>query len=222
MTTTTTSPKAFCPGCGTRNEGASRFCAACGTPLADAVATPMPKVAPEADRVAAGQPAWWRRLLAYLIDGVLTFVATALVVAVLYGIADLVFGIRGAYSFGGALGTWAGADMFEVGGVFSLAMLLGIVLYYGFQMGGPKRSTVGQRALGYRIHDAESSAPLDQAGAIRYSLAIAMYDLPIVWPFLLVATFVCFFARSDNRMLHDLVAGTTPRLSSSATDTGRR
>ena len=105
-----------------------------------------------------GQPlaAWWKRLVAIIIDSLILGVPFAILGAIVAAAAAdeaTIDPITGELESGGA----------EFGGAVILIYLLGFVanvLYYGLLNGGASGQTLGKKILNIRVRDANTGGPI--------------------------------------------------------------
>lgn len=128
-----------------------------------------------------GRPlaAWWKRLLAILLDSVILFVPTAILFAVLGLVTVETNDLTG--------------EMTVDGGALGLTTLIGLVVtlaYFGLLDGGARGQTVGKMALGIQVRDATSDGPIGVGRAVlrRFIYQVVWYVLVIpgllnvLWP----------------------------------------
>jgi len=140
----------YCSRCGTQNADEAKFCQNCGAPLTISVspATPAAPVTAPVVQYAG----FWRRSVAYFIDGLILSVPNA-ILGMIYGLQLLsLFDIGDGgvdFDFGqiGAL----------IAGAIWLAMLSFLlqVLYYALFESSRLRATPGKMALGIIVTDSE-------------------------------------------------------------------
>lgn len=128
-----------------------------------------------------GRPlaAWWKRLLAILLD--------SLILAIPTGILGAIIGLS-------AIDTDPITDDITIdGAALALSTLLGLVLtlaYFGILEGGPRGQTVGKMALGIRVRDVAGDAPIGVGRAVlrRFVYQLLWYVavipglLNVLWP----------------------------------------
>ena len=172
----------YCPGCGSQIEGSP--CSVCGTVFGAATS----QMFTVSGRAYAG---WWRRAGATLVDNLILFIPTLLVVAVVSSVTDSV------------VGALAGV---AVQGVYMVKLLA-----------APRGQTFGNRAAASVVRDASSGQAISTPQALRRWGFIAVYSafalanssgatLLVGLLGLVDCLYPLFNARKQT--LHDLFAGT--------------
>jgi uncharacterized RDD family membrane protein YckC len=134
---------------------------------------------------------FWRRLLAYLIDGVvLGTVGGALQAAV----ALIVQGSSAVPQNGGVVPTAAS-------GVWSVIFFVGTWLYFAFMESSPYQATLGKMALGMKVTDVEGNR-------ISFARATGRWFAKILSALILYIGFIMIAFHPRKRGLHDIIAGT--------------
>jgi uncharacterized RDD family membrane protein YckC len=171
----------FCARCGTENESGARFCMNCGAPLGQAMAP-----TPEAQTVTyAG---FWKRFVAYIIDGIVINIATLVV--------GLIFGMN----------VWAraiapgGIPSGRAGG-YSVVVIVVVWLYYTLLESSVHQATVGKMALGIVVTD-------KRGGRISWGQANARYWSKILSALILLIGFIMAGFTQKKQALHDIIADT--------------
>jgi uncharacterized RDD family membrane protein YckC len=131
----------YCSRCGTQNADEAKFCQTCGVPLTSAAAPGTPAVQ---------YAGFWRRFLAYIIDG--------LILSVPNGILGVLFGLQFLALFD--FGEQGMEFNFEkLGAIIAAAVWIGLatfvvqVLYYALFESSRLRATPGKMALGIVVTD---------------------------------------------------------------------
>ena len=131
----------FCSRCGTQNADEAKFCQTCGVPMTSAAAPGTPAV------LYAG---FWRRFVAYIIDGLILSVPNGILVAI-FGLQLLTlfdFGEQGCEFNFDKLGTIIAAAVW-----LALAIFLVRVFYFALFESSRLRATPGKMALGIVVTD---------------------------------------------------------------------
>ena len=168
----------FCTKCGAENPEGARFCAKCGAPLQAGVPAPAaaaPLVAPIAAAEYAG---FWRRLLAYIIDGFILGAAGW----VLFVIAGSVFLVFGPAEVAICVLTWP----------------LGW-LYFALMESSKYQGTLGKMALGIIVTDMEGRR-------ISFGRATGRYFAKIISAIIIYIGFLMIAFTERKQGLHDMIA----------------
>ncbi len=149
------STSAFCWKCGSPLPAGVQFCPACGTPVAQG---PQPTAQPRVSgfdavmKESAAQTYWVQRILAFVIDAVIVFVAVGILVA-LTALPFLILSGPGVF---GAI----------FGGVFTF--LSGVILVLYFTAAELLSGTsVGKRILGLKVTAAGGRLPNPGEALVR-------------------------------------------------------
>jgi uncharacterized RDD family membrane protein YckC len=154
--------------------------------------TPYPEAASEREE-AQGPPGgdvvysgWWRRAGALLVDSILVFV----VIAVVFGLAFGVF----------VIDETAGGILLILAIVLAIA---GPIWYWIYFTGREPGQTIGKKALGIRVRNA------DQDRAIGYGASAGRYLITFVFGIFYIPALIDYLWPlwdSRNQALHDKVA----------------
>jgi uncharacterized RDD family membrane protein YckC len=134
---------------------------------------------------------FWRRLLAYLIDGVILGTVAGALQAL---VALIVHGSSIVPQNGGVVPTAAS-------GFWSAIFLVGAWLYFALMESSPYQATVGKMALSMKVTDMEGDR-------ISFARATARWFAKILSALILYVGFIMIAFHPRKRGLHDIIAGT--------------
>lgn len=139
--------------------------------------------------------AWWKRVVAALIDGFVLSIPSSIVFA----------------AMGPAVHTdpVTGQTEFRHAGVFALAYLVYLVAsfaYYVVLEGGPRGATVGKMAMGIQIRTADGLGPIGYAKAFGRRLVAILLWFALFLPGLIDVLMPLWDSR--HQAIHDKVVGT--------------
>ncbi len=123
------------------------------------------------------------RLFAWFVDIVALFFLGTLVVVLL--------AVLGIVTFGA---TWL---------LIPIATAATALGYAALTIGGPRQATWGMRVAGLKVETADGGRPDGLAAAVHALLFYVAAGTFVLW----LCTVACGFARSDRRMIHDLLTG---------------
>jgi uncharacterized RDD family membrane protein YckC len=162
-----THPLPFCVKCGRQLGEADRFCPSCGNPVAGNVQGPSYAGPAPSGAYVSGidaltkersvQSYWFERLIAFVIDAVVVFVAVGIIAALLIlpsFIGSLVSG--GNLNFAAVLGT----------SVYSLINSVALVLYFALAE-SLYGATLGKSVMGLKVVTLEGRVPSLEQALIR-------------------------------------------------------
>lgn len=190
----------FCTKCGNQVQDGDAFCTRCGQAVAPAspqgsgtsqestpplvygsASPPPPPAAPYVNPgfvdPQTGRPVseWWKRFVAYLLDGVIvavpTFIAVfAVIAATAHTTCNDVVGVRTCTTTAS-------------GGVTALLWLLALganIIYFVFLIGSSRGQTVGMMAVGIAVRDEREDRSIGKGRAllrwlVMFVLAVAFY-----------------------------------------------
>ena len=197
----------FCVRCGTQNEAGAQYCSNCGNPLGGGVPAQAPGAAPQDDPSAAALQApleyagFWRRFVAYLIDGVII----SIVWSPIQNILMTRFGIDPAMLESMSPEDFSDFENIEVFlSVVGLVTLLNLGmqwLYFGLMESSSKQATLGKMALGMKVTD-ENGDP------ITFARATGRYFSKILSAMLMMIGYLMAAFTERKQALHDKIAGT--------------
>jgi uncharacterized RDD family membrane protein YckC len=154
--------------------------------------TPYPESASQREE-AQGPPGgdvvysgWWRRVAALLIDTLLIWIVVVIIFAIAFGVAELQADV--------------GAILLIIGIVVAIAGPIWYTIYFHGRAPG---QTIGKKALGIRVRNAEADRP------IGYGASTGRYLITLVFGFFLLPAIVDYLWPlwdSRNQALHDKVA----------------
>jgi uncharacterized RDD family membrane protein YckC len=175
----------FCQKCGTDNEPNASFCASCGSHLiASSSVTPPP--------VLTGYAGFWRRFLAFFIDGLIV------------GFGGLIIGGFVGAIIGFTLGT-SGTSLKTIEVIATiLGYIIGIVLnwsYFTFMESSARQATFGKKAIGIMVTELNGDR-------ISFGKANGRYWGKIVSALILMIGFIMAGFTQKKQALHDIMAGT--------------
>lgn len=178
----------FCPACGQEAGQSARFCPNCGHPL-NGSGPGETEVHPPAAAACGG---FWRRLVAYFIDGILVYI--------------IAFGAAAAlgYALGvqiDVLGRFHGRVRPRLDVVRFLLVTMISWLYWAGLESSQKQATLGKRALGLKVTDM-------QGEPISFGRATGRYFGKYLSPLILGIGFLMAGWTAKKQALHDLMAGT--------------
>ncbi len=221
----------FCTRCGTDNIPTSQFCRGCGAVVnanaavaappalpvapADVYAPPQPYVQPYAQPYAPQAPAWgppapaayfeyagfWKRVAAYMVDGIILSIPMGIVIAVL----ALVFGATLMTS----LQTMNGRDpdptvlmpLLMGYGLFYIAILVMVWLYFTMQESSRHQATFGKRVMGIIVTDLSGNP-------ITFGRANARFFSKIISGMTMYIGYIMAGFTEKKQCLHDIIAST--------------
>jgi uncharacterized RDD family membrane protein YckC len=172
----------YCPSCGSQIEGSP--CSVCGTAFGAATSAGFTTSGP-------AYAGWWRRVGATLVDDLILFMPTLLVVAVVTSITDSVVGALAGVAIQG--------------------------LYMVTLLASPRGQTFGNRVAASVVRDATSGLGISTQQAVRRWGFIAVYSAFALGNSSGAALVVgllglidCLFPlfNAQKQTLHDLFAGT--------------
>jgi len=147
---------------------------------------------------APGEPsysAWWKRVVAALIDGVVVFIP-----------AGILFAVMGAGTVQTDPAT--GQATFHPSGAYFVAWLIALVgslVYYTVLEGGPGGATVGKLAMGIQVRSESGMAPIGYGKALGRRLMASVFWWLLLIPGLLDVLSPLWDARRQT--WHDKVVG---------------
>ena len=123
---------------------------------------------------------WWKRVLAFLIDGMILAVAGFLVLAVIAAAAKSTS--NSSSTSNRSLTPGEAAIGFSV---LFLLLMIPFVLYFGIMNGSKRGQTLGKMALSVVVRDARSGGPIGfWRGVGRYAITVGFFVLLVV-PYLI-------------------------------------
>jgi len=123
---------------------------------------------------------WWKRVLAFLIDGMILAVAGFLVLAVIAAAAKSTS--NSSSTSNQPLTPGEAAIGFSV---LFLLLMIPFVLYFGIMNGSKRGQTLGKMALSVVVRDARSGGPIGfWRGVGRYAITVGFFVLLVV-PYLI-------------------------------------
>lgn len=160
----------YCSKCGANLAAGAVFCGSCGTPAGSPAIPAMPQAAvPAYAGASAGTPytdpaglvvsrgftyaGFWLRLVAALIDGVITGIAQMVLIVPLFFLTGF------AASFEGLARNSGRPDPAVIGGIIAMILVFAAVsilvqwLYHAYLESGEKQGTWGKQALGLYVTD---------------------------------------------------------------------
>ena len=164
----------FCPNCGTENIAGARFCRSCGNALASETPSPFGETAVAAPEYMG----FWIRVVAYLIDGIVT----AIVGAVLGVLAGAIFGENGQ-------------------AISSLFGLLVGWLYFAYLESSERQATFGKMAMGMIVTDLDGRR-------ISFGKATGRYFAKIISAIPIGLGFMWIGWDARKQGWHDKIVGT--------------
>ena len=194
----------YCSKCGALMDPSETYCRACGTP---AVALNLVPVAGQG--IVSGAAAYvvpvsiyagfWLRLVAYLIDSVVTvvpMVILALVILVFDGSVAILSRAARDGDVPPAVGVLVAATFI---GIFVTTIVVRW-LYYAYSESSHWQATLGKRALGIYVTDAEGNRVTFARASGRFFAATISRLIPLWIGFIMAG----FTAR--KQALHDMIA----------------
>jgi len=182
----------FCPACGQEVTETARFCPNCGHPLNESGPDAGPGETGAIHPAAVAYGGFWRRLLAYFIDGILVYIVAAGAAAVVGYLLGVHIGVLGPLRRGVRSGT--GALRFLLVSMISW-------LYWAGLESSQKQATIGKRALGLKVTDM-------QGEPISFGRATGRYFGKYLSALILGIGFLMIGWTAKKQALHDIMAGT--------------
>ena len=182
----------FCPACGQEAPENARFCPKCGQPLCCDTQGPSFSETEERCQTLVKYAGFWRRFVAYCLDGILVYILCTGAGAVVGYLLGMEVPIE--WGFGGGKRSTGAAVGFIVVSVTSY-------LYWSLMESSPKQATVGKMALGLKVTDLRG-AP------ISFGRATGRYFGKIISALLLGIGFLMAGWTWKKQALHDIMAGT--------------
>jgi uncharacterized RDD family membrane protein YckC len=193
----------FCSKCGTNVADTAAFCGACGQPV------PGVGVVPAGSYVNAGVVArprpeyagFWLRVVAVIIDGLVTGAVGAIVWIPLAGAIGLRGLLRG---YGPDAGAMRPEDMLPFVSIIFRFILISAVLkwlYYALLESSSWQATLGKKALGLEVTDLDG-------GRISFGRASGRFFGKILSAMILYIGFMMAGFTEKKQALHDMLAGT--------------
>ena len=182
----------YCPACGQEAGESARFCPNCGHPLNGSGPDSGPGETETKFPATAAYGGFWRRLLAYFIDGILVYIVAtgaAAVVGYLLGVHLEVLGRwRG--------GLRPGADVLR----FLMVTLISWLYWAGLES-SQRQATFGKMALGLKVTDMRGEP-------VSFGRATGRYFGKYLSALILGIGFLMIGWTAKKQALHDLMAGT--------------
>ncbi len=179
-----------CPTCNAHNSSNAQFCTSCGTNLNQAQATPYqtPSSQPEAALVSAYAFAgFWKRLIAYILDG--------FIFGILFGLLAMLLG--GSII---SIAPQNPANLMAFFGLYALA-IPAWWLYFALMESSNAQATLGKKILGIKVTDMHGQ-PISFGQASGRHFAGIITNMTFYIGYLMAA----FTAR--KQALHDMIAST--------------
>jgi len=153
------------------------------------------------ETVTASYAGFWKRFVAYLIDGILLGIVELVIFIPVLGMLGL--GIAGAGSNGEDMEHAAGMLLAFIFGPLLFAILAIAVagwLYFALMESSVKGATLGKMALGIRVTDLNG-------GRISFARASGRYFGKLVSGAILYIGFIMAGFTQQKQALHDIMAG---------------
>lgn len=168
---------AYCPNCGAQHPDGAEFCPSCGRPLGAGAAT-------------KGYGGFWRRFLAFVIDGLVINIPLGLLARL--GSTDS--GFRRDYH--GHHGYYLNYN-----GVWAIIALVAHWLYFALQESSARQATLGKMALGVRVTD-------EYGNRISFGRATGRFFAKLLSALIIFIGFIMAGFTNRKRALHDMIADT--------------
>lgn len=184
-------PLSQVPGLVPAAQAAAVQAAAAAPRVQPAVAVARPAAAAVAGG-ALSYAGFWRRVVAYLIDGLLVGVVMTLLVSVLAA---------------GAIGSLAGGSseaataVVGMAGLINFASIIGMWLYFALMESGPRQATLGKMAVGLLVTDLDG-------GRIGFGRATGRFFGKILSGLVFAIGFLMAGFTARKQGLHDMLAST--------------
>ena len=179
----------YCRKCGEQVDDQAAFCDKCGAALEKQVPETEPAAPPySAPTQYAG---FWRRLAAFLIDGLLLGAAWFITIVVIIPINSAITGVDAEEA---PDSTAAGIVFLS----FGLAFILGWI-YYAAMESSAKRATLGKMALGILVSDMKGRR-------VSFGRATGRYFSRIVSALILCIGYLIIAFTEKKQGLHDIMA----------------
>lgn len=170
----------FCPKCGTQQAEGDYYCRNCGQMLP--VSPPAPEVSASTWVEYAG---FWRRFVAYIIDGFLINAISFIIGLIM-----------------GAIIVASDGEIDDVTMLVSyLFAFLVSLLYYGICESSPAQATLGKMALGLKVTDMDGNR-------ISFGRAMGRFLGKILSGLILCIGYLMIAFTEEKQGLHDMVART--------------
>jgi uncharacterized RDD family membrane protein YckC len=194
----------FCSKCGANVVDGATFCSACGQPVpgVGVVAAPTSVIGGIAARPQVAYAGFWLRFVAVIIDGIVLWIAGAVITIPLMGAMGLRTMMRGGFGpYGGGPAT--PADMLPFVGMIFRLVLISLVLrwlYYALLESSSWQATLGKKALGLEVTDLEGRR-------IGFGRATGRTFAKIISAMILYVGFMMAGFTEKKQALHDMIAG---------------
>ncbi|MDD3818850.1 MAG: RDD family protein [Actinomycetota bacterium] len=175
----------YCPKCGAENPDDAKLCSECGYQLKAEITT-------ISEKELTNYAGFWRRVAAYLIDGIVLMIAGGIIGAILGVLVAVPLMVTGT-------ATDATLKIIEL-----LGSILGIVinwLYFTILESSPKQATPGKMALGIIVTDLNGNR-------ISFGRANGRYWSKIISSMTLLIGYIMAGFTEKKQALHDIMAGT--------------
>ena len=182
----------YCPACGQEAGQSARFCPNCGHPLNGSGPDAGPGETEINRPAAVAYGGFWRRLVAYFIDGILVYIVATGAAAVVGYLLGVQLGVIGRWRGG----VRPGADALR----FLLVSVISWLYWAGLES-SQKQATVGKMALGLKVTDMRGEP-------ISFGRATGRYFGKYLSALILCIGFLMIAWTAKKQALHDLMAGT--------------
>lgn len=207
-----------CSKCGATLTSSSGFCPRCGQPIVGfsvgqtaPAAALAPGAAPayggaQAPAVAAnvGYAGFWLRLVAAIIDGIVLGIPLAPIFLILIIPTFRNMQDPRAMQDPAAL-------MRLMGPTFGLIVLVSMIaswLYWGLCESSSWQATLGKKALGLYVTDADGNRATFGRTSARYFAGRFIWSIPYVGGMYVLADAICAGVTEKKQAIHDMIAGT--------------
>jgi uncharacterized RDD family membrane protein YckC len=181
----------YCPACGQEADQSARFCPNCGHSLNGPAPDYGPGETGSNRPAAAAYGGFWRRLLAYFIDGILVYIVATGAAAVVGYLLGMHLGVIVRWR-----GVRPGADALR----FLLVTLISWLYWAGLES-SQRQATVGKKALGLKVTDMRGEP-------ISFGRATGRYFGKYLSALILGIGFLMIGWTAKKQALHDFMAGT--------------
>jgi uncharacterized RDD family membrane protein YckC len=179
----------FCPACGQEADQSAHFCPNCGHPLNGSGPDAGPGATEINHPAAVAYAGFWRRLLAYFIDGIMVYVVAAGAAAVVGYLLGMPLDVSGIVRHGVRPGT---------GALRFLLITMISWLYWAGLESSPHQATLGKRTLGLKVTDM-------QGAPISFGRATGRYFGKYLSASILGIGFLMIGWTAKKQALHDLI-----------------